>query len=65
MRTEVLVDMERCTLCNRCVRYCPGDILRSDGDAVRVAYPGECWVCGMCELECPEHCIEVQFACLT
>lgn len=65
MRTEVIVDHELCDLCNRCVRYCPGDILRVDSGRVGVEFAGECWVCGICELECPQDCIEVQFGFLT
>lgn len=60
--SEVNVDPVVCDLCGRCVRYCPADLLRVVDRRVVVKYPGECWVCGVCVVECHLDCIEPQFA---
>ncbi|MEW5935668.1 MAG: ferredoxin family protein [Bacillota bacterium] len=49
-------DADRCTGCNRCVEVCQLDVLHpapEKGKPPLVAYPGECWYCGACVMECP------------
>lgn len=48
---------EKCTGCNRCVEVCQLDVLYPNperGKPPVVAYPGECWYCGACVMECPQ-----------
>ena len=44
---------------------CPGDLIRhEEGDKTRlpvIAYPDECWYCGLCESICPVHAITIVF----
>jgi NAD-dependent dihydropyrimidine dehydrogenase PreA subunit len=51
----VIIDILRCTGCNRCVNICQVDIivpnLKKGGPPV-VMFPGECWYCGCCVVEC-------------
>ncbi len=47
---------ELCIGCCRCVNACQIDVLlppEVPGEAPRVFYPGECWYCGACVMECP------------
>ena len=50
------VDKDRCIGCNRCVDACQIDIfLPSDENDPfpKIIWPGECWYCGACIMECP------------
>lgn len=47
---------EICVGCNRCVAVCQCDILlpaQEEGGTPVVMYPGECYYCGACVMECP------------
>jgi NAD-dependent dihydropyrimidine dehydrogenase PreA subunit len=55
-----LIDAERCTSCNICVRVCPTDVF----DSVLVGPPkiarqDVCQTCFMCEVHCPEDAMYV------
>jgi len=43
---------------------CPQDVYGwdKDRDQPSISYPGECWHCGICEIDCPEKAIDVQLA---
>jgi NAD-dependent dihydropyrimidine dehydrogenase PreA subunit len=52
----VIIDSEKCTGCNRCVNICQVDLLvpgKVKGAPPVVMFPGECWYCGCCVVECP------------
>ncbi len=55
--------LESCTGCGICVDTCPGDILAMDEDegVAYVAYPDECWYCGVCRIECPVEAVVYEF----
>ena len=47
---------ELCSGCNKCVEICQVDIFIPNPvkhNPPIVAYPGECWYCGCCVMECP------------
>jgi len=49
-------DSEKCIGCNRCADVCQCDILvpsANKGEHPIVMYPGECYYCGACVMECP------------
>ncbi len=51
-------DDSRCIGCNRCVQICQVDILipsPEKGKHPIVLYPGECYYCGACVMECPRE----------
>lgn len=57
-------DEEKCISCKRCINACQVDVLlpnpKKDGTPI-VQYPGECWYCGCCVMECPvEGAIELR-----
>lgn len=52
----LLFDEELCIGCNRCMNVCQADIMipaPETGKHPVVLYPGECWYCGSCVMECP------------
>jgi NAD-dependent dihydropyrimidine dehydrogenase PreA subunit len=52
----IIIDNTKCTGCNRCVNICQVDLLLPNitkGAPPVVMYPGECWYCGCCVVECP------------
>jgi NAD-dependent dihydropyrimidine dehydrogenase PreA subunit len=54
----VIIDSEKCTGCNRCVDICQVDIFipaDTRGEPPVVLFPGECWYCGCCVVECPSE----------
>ena len=48
-------DETKCIRCLRCVEACQIDVIvPGEGDALpRALWPGECWYCGACVMECP------------
>jgi len=51
----LVFDEERCNGCNRCLEVCQVDILLPNPEAGKppvIQYPGECWYCGSCVMEC-------------
>ncbi|MCQ1530655.1 4Fe-4S dicluster domain-containing protein [Lutispora saccharofermentans] len=53
----IIYDPDKCIGCNRCVEICQVDILIPNAEKGKppiVAYPGECWYCGCCVMECPK-----------
>lgn len=52
----IIYDEKKCIGCNRCVDICQVDLLLPNeipGEVPIVQYPGECWYCGCCVMECP------------
>jgi NAD-dependent dihydropyrimidine dehydrogenase PreA subunit len=50
-------DETLCIGCNRCVEVCQVDILipsPEKGKPPVLLYPGECYYCGCCVMECPK-----------
>ena len=51
-------DASLCIGCNRCVEACHMDVLipaEEKESHPEVLYPGECWYCGACVMECPKE----------
>lgn len=49
-------DTALCVGCNRCVEACQIDVMLPNpekGAHPLVLWPGECWYCGACVMECP------------
>lgn len=55
-----LINAERCTSCNICVRICPTDVFdRVVGGPPTIARQDVCQTCFMCEVHCPEDAMYV------
>ena len=53
------LEAEKCTAAGDCVRVCPADVLRMDGQLRRVtiANPDACLQCGACIVQCPSDAL--------
>lgn len=54
----ITIDEDTCTICGKCVRACPADVLEIWDDSSRVMKPELCISCGHCAAICPEDAIE-------
>jgi NAD-dependent dihydropyrimidine dehydrogenase PreA subunit len=55
-----LINPERCTNCNICVRICPTDVFdRSPDGTPNISRQDSCQTCFMCEAHCPEDAMYV------
>lgn len=55
-----LINAERCTNCNLCIRVCPTDVFDGTPDGPpRIARQEVCQTCFMCEAHCPEDAMYV------
>ena len=59
---DIEINLRFCKGCKRCYDICPMDIYEWDkAESLPViAYPDECWHCGICERECPEVAIDIK-----
>ena len=59
----VKIDCERCNGCRRCYDLCPLDVFtwNEETDMPVVAYEEECWICGICWMECPKRAIDITY----
>ncbi|MDD2496630.1 MAG: 4Fe-4S binding protein [Desulfitobacteriaceae bacterium] len=57
---QVKVNEKRCKACGICIGLCPKEVFGEDylGKAV-VKDDGKCTGCKICELHCPDYCVEV------
>ncbi|MCC7326517.1 MAG: ferredoxin family protein [Burkholderiales bacterium] len=55
----IAINHHRCTGCRACYDECPADVFAWDAatDLPIVAYPDECWHCGICSMECDEKAL--------
>lgn len=51
------IDIDKCTLCGKCVEVCQFHALAKVGKTIMV-FPQLCHGCGSCTWNCPEHAIE-------
>ncbi len=49
---KLVVDAEKCNLCELCIATCPSDMVRRKGDAIRIGRVA-CIGCGHCVAVCP------------
>jgi formate hydrogenlyase subunit 6/NADH:ubiquinone oxidoreductase subunit I len=65
VHNPIKIDVDLCIRCNLCDWICPGDIIYKDENDKTtlpvIAYPDECWYCGLCESTCPTKAITVIF----
>lgn len=57
------IDYRWCNGCRACYDNCPMDVFGWDDEKGMpiVAYPYECRFCCICEMDCPELAINVEF----
>ncbi len=55
------IDYRKCNGCKKCYNLCPMDVFTWDDEMnmPRVTYWEECWICGICWMDCPTRAIDV------
>lgn len=56
-------DEKKCAGCNLCLEACQVDVFLPNPEKGRrpvAAFPGECWFCGCCVMECPNGALELR-----
>ena len=57
----IKVDNEKCVKCQKCVNYCPRDVLRSDDEGrPYMKYRDDCWYCDACTYMCPTGALKLE-----
>lgn len=57
-----IINKNKCINCKRCYDRCPEDAFGLDEEGkVYVEHPYECWLCGVCEMDCPAGAIQVLY----
>jgi NAD-dependent dihydropyrimidine dehydrogenase PreA subunit len=60
---RVLIDLDSCTSCGRCVEICPTDVFRmSSGGNPFAEHESDCCVCFLCQDDCPAEAITINTA---
>ncbi|MCK4847451.1 MAG: 4Fe-4S binding protein [Candidatus Heimdallarchaeota archaeon] len=66
MIPKIIIDSEKCTLCQKCVRSCPVEILQyqkkdtnKKKGIIEIIDSSQCLECRACEIVCPEAAITV------
>ena len=61
--TPLKFDESKCVGCNICADTCHSDVLLPNiekGKHPIVAWPGECWYCGACVMQCPTGALSLE-----
>lgn len=54
-------DKDKCISCNKCVDYCPRDVLRVEEDGIPfMKYKDDCWYCDVCSYICPKGAVKLE-----
>ncbi len=58
---EIIIDVEKCTLCGKCVEECPRNILLIEDKTLKIINALECTLCKACEEVCEPRAIRVSW----
>jgi NAD-dependent dihydropyrimidine dehydrogenase PreA subunit len=60
--TVVKIDYSNCIGCMKCYDLCPMDVYTWDTENKKpvVTYEEECWMCGICWMDCPKRAIDIR-----
>jgi 2-oxoglutarate ferredoxin oxidoreductase subunit delta len=56
---ELKINKVWCKGCGICVAFCPKNALEMVDGKVQLKKDGECILCGLCELRCPDYAIYI------
>ena len=55
----IVIDEQKCTACGECVKICPVEIYKLEGDSVSVGNADECSGCQSCVSVCEPQAISI------
>jgi len=56
---QILLDVNKCNGCLKCVEICPFGVFEAEADEVTVSNPQNCHLCLACEIQCPTNAIKI------
>jgi 2-oxoglutarate ferredoxin oxidoreductase subunit delta len=57
----IIIQEKWCKGCGICIEFCPGKVFSSQpGQLPVVARLGDCTVCRLCEMRCPDYAVSVE-----
>ena len=56
---QILLDVNKCNGCLKCVEICPFGVFEAEADEVTVSNPQNCHLCLACEIQCPTKAIKI------
>jgi len=56
---QILLDLNKCNGCLKCVETCPFGVFKAEADEVTVSNPQNCHLCLACEIQCPTNAIKI------
>lgn len=61
----VNIDYKGCIGCQKCYNLCPMDVFTWDAEEKKpkITYEEDCWMCGVCWMECPKRVIDIKYPC--
>jgi len=58
--SSFVVEQRFCKSCEICVALCPKKLLAMENKRPVISDPGECTLCRICEIHCPDLAIELE-----
>jgi len=58
-KAQILLDLNKCNGCLKCVETCPFGVFKAETDKVTVSNPQNCHLCLACEIQCPTKAIKI------
>ncbi|WP_099467708.1 indolepyruvate ferredoxin oxidoreductase subunit alpha [Konateibacter massiliensis] len=49
---SIRINKEKCVGCLKCMKVCPGTLIKEKDNKVYIKYPKDCWGCVSCVKEC-------------
>ena len=56
---QILLDLNKCNGCLKCVETCPFGVFKAEAEKVTVSNPQNCHLCLACEIQCPTKAIKI------
>ncbi|NIA03198.1 MAG: 4Fe-4S ferredoxin [Nitrospirae bacterium] len=57
---NIIIDENKCNGCGECVKICKSRSLEIQDNKCVVTRPGECKICMLCKVTCPEKAIQIE-----
>lgn len=55
---SIRINQEKCVGCLKCMKVCPGSLIKRQDKKVFIKYPKDCWGCASCVKECKYEAID-------
>ena len=56
---SIAIHKNSCIGCEKCIKVCPGSLIKLEDGKAEIRYPENCWGCSSCIKECPVQAISL------